>query len=329
MAADDECECEICGGTGMSDETENVDRLCREDDGCPTEGAVLRREWRRLTAALAAAEERAKKAEDDCGHWANDYEERGRALARLTAALAAAEEENRHLAERILHCGDVVSAAMKERDGAQADLAAAEASRDAQQVRAIEAEGAIHEAGVDLFNFIKRTQSAEAALAAAEEKFRENHSAWSKRASEEATKWADAMERAEKAEAALAAAEERAEKWHSSADREWRRAREAETALPTVLNDEMEGAEMSIDILEAALATARNDALEDAARVADSGLGDEARSIADAIRALKAASLEDPSLDSHDAKLNADNDPRDEESNRDSSTSKEDVALRD
>ena len=31
------------------------DSKCREDDGCPTENAVLRREWRKLTEQLAAA----------------------------------------------------------------------------------------------------------------------------------------------------------------------------------------------------------------------------------------------------------------------------------
>lgn len=30
------------------------DGKCREDDGCPTENAVLRREWRKLTARLAS-----------------------------------------------------------------------------------------------------------------------------------------------------------------------------------------------------------------------------------------------------------------------------------
>ena len=30
------------------------DSKCREDDGCPTENAVLRREWRKLTEQLAA-----------------------------------------------------------------------------------------------------------------------------------------------------------------------------------------------------------------------------------------------------------------------------------
>jgi hypothetical protein len=30
------------------------DRVCHDDDGCPTENAVLRREWRKLTAQVAA-----------------------------------------------------------------------------------------------------------------------------------------------------------------------------------------------------------------------------------------------------------------------------------
>jgi hypothetical protein len=33
------------------------DALCVEDDGCPTEGAVLKREWRKLTAQLKIAYE--------------------------------------------------------------------------------------------------------------------------------------------------------------------------------------------------------------------------------------------------------------------------------
>jgi len=47
MAADDECECEECGGTGMMSEVDELD--------------VCYGEIRRLTAALAAAEERARQ----------------------------------------------------------------------------------------------------------------------------------------------------------------------------------------------------------------------------------------------------------------------------
>jgi len=38
---------------GQTD-TERPDSLCREDDGCPTEGAVLKRDWRRMTAELTS-----------------------------------------------------------------------------------------------------------------------------------------------------------------------------------------------------------------------------------------------------------------------------------
>jgi hypothetical protein len=34
----------------MTNETERGDQVCEEADGCPTENAVLKREWRRLTA---------------------------------------------------------------------------------------------------------------------------------------------------------------------------------------------------------------------------------------------------------------------------------------
>jgi hypothetical protein len=33
----------------MTNETESGDYVCEEADGCPTENAVLKREWRRLT----------------------------------------------------------------------------------------------------------------------------------------------------------------------------------------------------------------------------------------------------------------------------------------
>jgi chromosome segregation ATPase len=42
----------------LTPETElQDDHPCVEDDGCPTEGAVLKREWRRLTAQLKAVRE--------------------------------------------------------------------------------------------------------------------------------------------------------------------------------------------------------------------------------------------------------------------------------
>jgi hypothetical protein len=47
-------------------------------------------------------------------------------IERLTAALAAAEAESHHLAERLIHHGDVLWAVMKERDAARAALATAE-----------------------------------------------------------------------------------------------------------------------------------------------------------------------------------------------------------
>jgi hypothetical protein len=40
--------------TEMNDEAEMGDQVCNEADGCPTENAVLKREWRRLTAENAA-----------------------------------------------------------------------------------------------------------------------------------------------------------------------------------------------------------------------------------------------------------------------------------
>ena len=36
----------------MTNETESFDAVCNEADGCPTEGAVLKREWRNLRAEL-------------------------------------------------------------------------------------------------------------------------------------------------------------------------------------------------------------------------------------------------------------------------------------
>ncbi len=49
----------------MTSETENSkDGLCQEDDGCPTETAVLKREWRHLTAKVAALEYALRMDED-------------------------------------------------------------------------------------------------------------------------------------------------------------------------------------------------------------------------------------------------------------------------
>lgn len=41
-------------GAGVSDtETPQGDSICQESDGCPTEKAVLQREWRRMKALLS------------------------------------------------------------------------------------------------------------------------------------------------------------------------------------------------------------------------------------------------------------------------------------
>jgi hypothetical protein len=46
------------------------DHPCVEDDGCPTEGAVLKREWRRLTEQLKAVRERAESHRSAiCSTW--------------------------------------------------------------------------------------------------------------------------------------------------------------------------------------------------------------------------------------------------------------------
>lgn len=44
------------------------DDKCREDDGCPTENAVLRREWRKLTAQLASVTAERDAAVADITH---------------------------------------------------------------------------------------------------------------------------------------------------------------------------------------------------------------------------------------------------------------------
>lgn len=40
---------------------ERGDAVCEEDDGCPTEGARLKREWRQMRAQLAAHEARERE----------------------------------------------------------------------------------------------------------------------------------------------------------------------------------------------------------------------------------------------------------------------------
>jgi chromosome segregation ATPase len=178
--------------------------------------------------------------------------------ARLTAALAAAEER--------------VQALWKERT----------------QI--------LHDAGGDLFDALKRTQAAEAALAAAEERF-------------ETTR--DRMNYYK-------------EQWHHASRH---------------CTDER----MRAKAAEDDLATARDDALEEAAKVAEEqGPSDPrddwtdhaeiqdgmARRISRAIRArASSAPLEHPRLNTHDAKLGADDDTSDEKRNRNAGSGEEDVAL--
>jgi hypothetical protein len=45
---------------------EKGDSVCHDKDGCPTENAVLRREWRSLSARVAELEERCKLLKEDC-----------------------------------------------------------------------------------------------------------------------------------------------------------------------------------------------------------------------------------------------------------------------
>ena len=52
------------------------DGKCREDDGCPTENAVLRREWRKLTEQLAAVTAERDAAVDGMKIIADTYREK-------------------------------------------------------------------------------------------------------------------------------------------------------------------------------------------------------------------------------------------------------------
>jgi hypothetical protein len=45
------------------------DRVCHDDDGCPTENAVLRREWRKLTAQVAALTAQCEADKRDAELW--------------------------------------------------------------------------------------------------------------------------------------------------------------------------------------------------------------------------------------------------------------------
>ena len=84
---------------GNVEKAPEADRLCREADGCPTEGAVLQREWRELTARLAAATEQVEMVEDiqellGATRWSECYQ----AIAELKEQLAALQVERDSLA---------------------------------------------------------------------------------------------------------------------------------------------------------------------------------------------------------------------------------------